>query len=109
MTTTSKTPSPPKGLSAEAGATWKRLHKEFNLADSGAVEVLHAGLRAFDQMREAEAILKREGLTVLDRYNVPKMHPAFAIAKTARGQWFTALRMLGLHREGIEDDATGTV
>lgn len=103
-----KPPPAPKGLSAEARAVWVRLHKEFNLVDAGAVEVLHAGLRAYEQMRRAEAIVEREGLTVLDRYGVPKMHPAFAVGKTARGQWLVALRMLGLHREGVDDDPPAT-
>jgi P27 family predicted phage terminase small subunit len=101
--TTKRPPPVPKGLSAEAGRIWRALHAEFVLTDAGAMQVLDAGLRAFDVLRKAEGILASEGLTVRDRYNTAKAHPAVDIAKTARTQWLSALRMLGLHREGVDD------
>jgi P27 family predicted phage terminase small subunit len=95
----SKTPPAPAGLSKDASAVWKRLHATYELGDEGAQQILSAGLRAFDTMRSAEAIIARDGVVVLDRYSTPKAHPACDIATRARGQWLGALRMLGLNRE----------
>lgn len=99
---TTKTPTAPTGLSKPAQAIWRRLHAEYELGDAGAVEVLTAGLRAYDLAREADEVLAREGVTVRDRYGSPKSHPAADVATRARGQWLMALRALGLHREVSE-------
>ena len=90
------TPKSPAGLSPEARRLWARLHVSFRPDDAGSAQVLEAGLRAFDTMREAEAILRKEGITVCDRYGVPKAHPAVDIARQARSQWIAALHLLGL-------------
>jgi len=91
-------PKPPAGLSPEAGKIWTKLHGEYELGDIGAVQILGAGLRAFDTMRQAEALVAAEGVCTHDRYGSPKAHPAVDIARTARAQWLAALRMLGLNR-----------
>ena len=100
---TPKPPTAPKTLSVEARGIWSRLHGEFALADAGAVEILDAGLHSFDTLRQAEALLKKDGIVVLDRYGTPKAHPAADIARQARAQWLAALRMLGLHAQGDEE------
>jgi hypothetical protein len=86
----------PTGLSPEARRLWALLRVDFRPDDAGSAQVLEAGLRAFDTMRQAEAILRREGITVCDRYGVPKAHPACDIARQARAQWIGALQLLGL-------------
>ena len=96
------TPKATAALSPEARAVWARLSAEYELSDAGAVEVLTAGLAAFDTMRQAEALLGKDGIVVLDRYGTPKAHPAADIAHRARQQWLAALRMLGLHSEAEE-------
>jgi len=103
MTTKPKTspPKPPTGMSTEAMGIWKRLHAEYELGDTGAVQILTAALKAFETMRQAEALIAKEGVCTSDRYGTPKAHPAVDIAKNARAQWLNALRMLGLHREAV--------
>ena len=99
------TPKAAAALSPEARAVWARLAAEYELGDAGAVEVLTAGLYAFDTMRQAEGMLRADGLCTLDRYGTPKAHPAADIAHRARGQWLGALRMLGLHSEADDEPA----
>lgn len=105
MATTKRSPArAAQTLSNEALAVQARLHAEYELNDAGAVEVLTAGLHAFDTMRSAEALIRSQGVVVLDRYGTPKAHPAVDIARTARSQWLQALRMLGLHAEDAGDE-----
>lgn len=104
-----KTLKAPKGISAEAAAIWKRLHAEYELTDEGAAQVLDAGLRAFDTMRQAEATLAEQGLTIADRFGGMKAHPCVDIAHRNRAMWLGALRMLGLHREGADNDQAAAV
>jgi len=101
MTKKTTAPKPPIGLSPEAQGIWKRLHAEYELSDTGAVQILMAALHAFDTMRQAEGMLAKEGVCTLDRYGGAKAHPAVDIATRARAQWLNALRMLGLHREAV--------
>lgn len=103
MTTTKTAPAaapapiaPAVPLSAEALAVKARLDEAFDLTSVGAQEMLLAGLRAFDTMRNAERIIERDGVVVNDRYGTPKAHPAVDIARQARAQWMGCLRVLGL-------------
>lgn len=96
---TRKLPSPPAGLSAEAAKLWRKLHAEYRLDDSGAAEIIAAGLRAYDEARAAEAVLAREGLTSKDRYGAVRVHPCADAARKARAQWLSALKLLSLHEE----------
>lgn len=92
-----KPPQPePQPLSAEAESIRKALEARYDLSGPGTQALLLAGLKAFDTMREAEAILRRDGLVVPDRYGTPKAHPAVDIAHRARGQWMSCLRVGGL-------------
>jgi len=83
-------------FSDEAMAVRARLEAAYDLSSASAAELLSAGLKAYDTARSAEAILARDGLVVLDRYGTPKAHPACDIARQARAQWFTCLRLLAL-------------
>jgi hypothetical protein len=66
-------PIPLKALSAEAKGLWRKLHKDFNIADAAGLLLLRSGLEAFDRMRQAQAQLARDGLTVADRFGQQKM------------------------------------
>ena len=54
------------------------------------------GLAALDRVREAQAILKREGIVVKDRFGQARTHPAVAIERDARGAMLRAIRACGL-------------
>lgn len=100
-----KLPNPPKDISTEAAAIWRRLHREYRLTDEAAVQIVVAGLRAFDTARKADAILLKDGLMVTDRYGTPKVHPCADVARSARAQWLQALRLLGLNEVDDGDEA----
>ncbi len=87
---------PPSGLSSAAQAWWKRLHAEFDLADSGAAFLLEAALRAFDRMNEAGILVDRHGVAVLDKFQQLKANPAVAAERDSRAAMLGAFKQLGL-------------
>lgn len=93
----------PKGLSKEAREWWSRLVAEYGINDEGGRLLLGNALEAFDRMREAQQLLKRDGLVSKDRFGQRKPHPAAAIERDARGQLLAALRALNLDIEPLRD------
>lgn len=92
----SATTAPPKGLSPAAKAWWTRLHKEFNLDDSGAAFLLETALMAFDRMTEAGVLVDKHGIAVLDKFDQLKANPAVAAERDARAAMLSAFKQLGL-------------
>jgi P27 family predicted phage terminase small subunit len=86
----------PKHLSAEAKRRWGRIRTEYEIDDTSGVTILLALLEAFDRMCTARKLLKREGLTITDRFGHPKPHPAVQIERDARTQVFAGFRALKL-------------
>jgi phage terminase small subunit len=94
---------PPKGLSRAAQKWFARLQSEFGIEDAGGLLVLTAAAEAFDRTREAESMVKAEGLVTTDRFGQSKPHPAVNIARDARAQMLTALKALRLDLEPLRD------
>lgn len=94
-----KAPAPPKALSAAAGAEWRRVTKE--LARAGVLAevdrgVLTAYVTAWAHMMEAEALLKRDGVTTLNREKVSVKNPAWQIYREANRTMLAAAAQLYL-------------
>lgn len=71
------------------------------LEKSGVVEAIDVGVielleDALTTRSECIKAIKRDGLTVLDRYKCPKPHPLLATKEKAHNQALSALRELGL-------------
>ena len=93
----------PGHLSKEAKAIWKKLTKEYGIEDAGGLEILRAGLEAFDRARSARAIIDKTGLMYRDRFNSPKMHPLLPVERDARAAYLQALKQLCLDVEPVKD------
>lgn len=93
--TKSNLPQPPKALSPEASDWWNRIVSEWGLDDAGLM-VLQQGLESLDRMRQAQAIVSKEGLTVHDRFGQPKQHPATLVERDNRTVLLRAFKQLGL-------------
>jgi len=89
----------PKTLSPEAGAFWDQFVAGWALDDAAGL-ILLVGLEAFDRMRGAQKIIKREGMTVKGR-----AHAATVIERDARLAMLKALRQLNLDIEPLRDKA----
>lgn len=86
---------PPKHLSREAKGMWTTIESQWDIGDAGRI-VLEQGLEAFDRMREAQAIIKAEGMVTPDRFGQLKQHPAFLCERDSRNAMLKAFKQLGL-------------
>ncbi|SRR5216684_5249633 len=94
---------PPKGLSRAAQKWWARLQVDFSIVDPGGIAILTAGAEALDRTHQAEAMIKTEGLTTVDRFGQSKPHPCVNIARDSRAQMMAALKQLRLDIEPLRD------
>ena len=69
---------------------------EFDITDRAGLEILDRAVESFSRMREAEAILERDGLTVLNRFGEVREHPALNTERKARAQFLLAVKQLNL-------------
>jgi P27 family predicted phage terminase small subunit len=81
-----KPPHPPKHLkSTDARRLWRRTVEAFEL-EAHHLALLEQACKALDRLVEARDVIDRDGITVLDRYGVPKQHPACAIERGPAGR-----------------------
>ncbi len=94
---------PPRGLSREACRWWRRLTTEYGIEDSAGLLLLTTALEAFDRMREAQAVLAADGLSIKDRFDQVKAHPLTTVERDSRAQMLAALKALNLDIEPLRD------
>lgn len=93
----------PSHLSKEAKQIWRKLTKEYNIADAGGVEILRAGLEAFDRAQTARSSIDKVGLLVKDRFGAVKPHPLIACERDARAAYLQALKQLNFDIEPLRN------
>lgn len=87
-------PPPPSSILGERGRDlWAQVLADYELA-AAELAVLEAACASYDRLHEAQATLNRDGLTVLDRYDVPKAHPMTAVVRDATTLLARCLRQL---------------
>jgi P27 family predicted phage terminase small subunit len=100
-----KKPKPkptPARLTPEALAWYRELDAEYGIGDDPAGRLLlQTSCEAFDRMREAQALLERDGAVVPDRWGQLKPHPAAAMERDARSAMLAGLRALNLDVEPL--------
>ena|SRR5438067_3622357 len=84
------------GLSAESRRLFRKLCDEYGIVDTGGCETLRSGLRSLEQAEAAEAIVRKDGRMLRDRFGQRRAHPMLVVARDFRSQWLTALRQLNL-------------
>lgn len=89
-------PKPPKGLRTDAVTFWRDIQREYGIEDHGGLRILEQASRAYARALEAEAILRKDGIVIRDRWEQPRPHPAVAAERDARAQVTAALRALDL-------------
>ena len=92
---------PPKGLSREAARWWRKLIAEYMIEDEVGLLVLATALEAFDRMRQAQAGLATDGLTIEDRFDQMKVHPLTVVERDSHAQMLAALKALNLDIEPL--------
>ncbi|PYQ85895.1 MAG: hypothetical protein DMG02_26830 [Acidobacteria bacterium] len=84
------------GLSASSKRLFRTLCAEYGIVDTGGCETLRSGLRSLEQAEAAEAIVRKDGRMLRDRFGQRRAHPMLVVARDFRSQWLTALRQLNL-------------
>ena len=92
----------PSGLSNESRRWWRKIVNEYGVEDSGGLLILQALCEAFDTMREAQKILKIDGMKVKDRFGQDKIHPLCSVERDARAQVYQGLKALNLDIEPLK-------
>lgn len=80
-------------LFTEAREWWKKINDGWQLDDS-ALLLLESALESFDRMREAQRILRREGIVIRDRFGQKKQHPATLTERDAKMSMIRSLKAL---------------
>jgi len=93
----------PKHLGKEAKSLWSRLLKEYGIEDEAGLLILQTAAEAFDRMRDAQAVIAKEGLTVKDRFGQPKAHPLTTVERDSRAAMLAALKALNLDLEPLQE------
>jgi hypothetical protein len=91
-------PEPPAHLSAESAGLWRWCVAEYELHE-GHLVILRGALESLDRAEEARVLVDRQGVTVLDRYEVAKVNPAVVVQRDALAAAHRALRQLDLEGE----------
>jgi P27 family predicted phage terminase small subunit len=89
-----------EGLSAEASALWLEITAGWELGPDGEA-ILRQACEALDRLREAQRILREEGLVVQSARGALRAHPAVRIEVEARRALLAALAQLRL--EGADE------
>ena len=84
--------------SEESKGIWTRILREYELEPSSLL-VLRQGLESLERLREAQAIIAKEGLQVQDRFDQWKAHPLLVVERDCRQLFIRAMKQLGLSWE----------
>ena len=84
------------GLSKASEALFDKLQAEYDIRDSGGVEILRSGLRALDQAMAAESAIGEQGQVTTDRFGQLRAHPLLPVARDFRAQYVAAIKALNL-------------
>ncbi len=95
-------PKTPPGLCPEAQAFWKKIVSSWVLEDS-ALMMLQQACEALTHVREAEAVIRKEGMTIKDRFKQVRPHPCIAVIRDCRVLLLRYLKTLGLDLEPLQD------
>jgi len=72
------------------------LVEAFEIEDAAGQLLLQTAMEAFDSMREAEQIIKRDGLTIKDRFGQVRLNPAALLLRDSRTALLRSLKALNL-------------
>ena len=93
----------PKKLSVEARGLWQKIATEYQIEDQGGIAVLQVACEALDRLRAAQAGIKKDGMTFIDRFKQVRINPLCSVERDARAQYLQALKSLNLALEPLKD------
>lgn len=94
-----------KKLSKQAADLKKSILKDYEITDEAGIAILQTAMEAFEQMKDAQAIVDKQGLTVRGDRGQIKAHPLLSVIRDSRAQFLMALKHLNLDLEPLRDRA----
>jgi P27 family predicted phage terminase small subunit len=90
----------PQTLSPAAKRWWALIVNSYEISTNGddpaGLLLLETAMRAFDEMEKAQAIVKRTGPMLRDRFGQAKLNPMVLVARDARMGMLRAIKQLNL-------------
>jgi P27 family predicted phage terminase small subunit len=96
-------PKPPKNQSKKARILWRELQTEYAIQDAGGLDLLGDYCQFYDRREQARELIRRDGATVLDRFQQVQTHPACRIERDSSAAMIKILRQLNLDVEPLHD------
>jgi P27 family predicted phage terminase small subunit len=93
--------SPPRPLGPHGKALWDRVQREYQITDTGGIELLAQACAALDRAEALAEAITRDGEVIHTRTGVPKTHPAVKDELACRAFVVRTLERLGLNIEAI--------
>jgi P27 family predicted phage terminase small subunit len=103
-----RNPPVPAGLSDRAKRLWRAVLAAYEFSPA-EVELLRRALVALDRADEAARVLKRDGITVSDRFGGIKQHPAVDVETRSTALFARLVKQLGIELEDEERQVPGVV
>jgi hypothetical protein len=93
--------SPPSNLNKTGRTLWQSIMSEYDIRDSGGLQLLQQICEAADHVHEFSTIIKRDGPVVRTKMG-PKDHPLIKHEQAARSFIVRTLGRLGLDVEPVK-------
>jgi hypothetical protein len=100
----SANPSPPRHLGPAGAALWQRIQSEYQVSDSGGVELLLLAAEATDRASECAAAIEQDGVAIRTKGGL-KSHPLLREETQIRALISRLLGRLGLDVEPVRASA----
>ena len=98
--------NPPNHLTNPSKLWWSEVYSQYTF-EAHHLKLLTLAAEALDQAERARVTLAKEGETVLDRYDVPKKHPAVSNERAAIYRYMALLKLLGINEDQEDKKPAG--
>ncbi len=92
----------PRNLSDAGRSLWDRITSDYDIQDSGGLEMLGQACAALDRAEECRAIVDEEGILISGKGGVVRENPAAKLELANRAFVVRTLSRLGLDVEAIK-------
>ena len=87
-------PPAPRHLNATGARFWREVCTDYALTEHDELELVRLAAEALDRARQAQRILRSEGLQVKDRFGVPHAHPMLNVEMRSRAAAASAIKQI---------------
>ena len=91
-----KTTKPPADLTIAAKRLWRQVQEDYGITDAAGLVYLSSACQAFDRAKTAREIIKRDGLTIKNRYGQQRPNPLLTVERAAAAQMAEFFKCLNL-------------